>query len=237
LYRDTTITTALSYSDINRLYNDEIGEWRGIRFCRSNLVPFWTGIATITPSPVASGGTFAAGNYKVQVTGSDTQNQYESQIYQLSGAIAVVLNGSITITTPSTPGFTYNVYVSAAGGASATNLALCALGPSYGPFAGQAIQLPPSTVVTLTGVGLAQVPPAAPATGVTVYPTYVIGRGAYGQVMLDDVKFSYLKDADKSDPLNQLRVVGWKTFYGTLIENQNFFARIESASSVSPVFG
>jgi hypothetical protein len=75
--------------------------------------------------------------------------------------------------------------------------------------------------VTITGTGIAQTPPAAPATGLTVYPTFVFGRGAYAQVKLDDVKFTYLKDADKSDPLNQLRVIGWKTFYGTLISNQN----------------
>jgi len=56
-------------------------------------------------------------------------------------------------------------------------------------------------------------------------------------VMLDDVKFTYLKEADKSDPLNQLRVVGWKCFYGTLIQNNQFFMRIESTSQFNPTFG
>jgi hypothetical protein len=65
----------------------------------------------------------------------------------------------------------------------------------------------------------------------------VLGRGSYGQVVLDNVKFSWLSSADKSDPLNQLRVVGWKLFYGTLIENQSFFARIESVSAFSATFG
>ena len=89
----------------------------------------------------------------------------------------------------------------------------------------------------MTQIAANIVPPAAPATGVTVYPSYVFGRGAYGQVTLDDVKFVYLKEADKSDPLNQLRIVGWKCFYGTLIENQNFFMRIESASAFNATFG
>ena len=57
------------------------------------------------------------------------------------------------------------------------------------------------------------------------------------QVMLDNVKFSYLKHADKSDPLNQLRIIGWKLMYGTLIENQLFFARIESTSNLTTAFG
>jgi N4-gp56 family major capsid protein len=238
LYRDTTIVTALSYSDINRLYNYEVGEWRQVRFCQTNMIQSWTGIAAINGTAQAGGGTFAAGNYKVEVTASDTQNQYESQIYQQqAAAVAVALNGSLTVPLPSLPGYTFNVYVTVAGGANVTNLGLCALGPLTGLFQGQATQLPGNQTVTITGVGTAQTPPAAPATGNTVYPTYILGRNAYGQVMLDDVKFSFLKEADKSDPLNQFRVVGWKTFYGMLIENQNFFMRIESASSISATFG
>jgi len=71
---------------------------------------------------------------------------------------------------------------------------------------------------------------------VTVYPCFIFGRGAYGQVKLSDVQFTYLKDPDKSDPLNQLRIVGWKAFYGTLLENVQFFMRIESTSAFSVTF-
>jgi hypothetical protein len=102
---------------------------------------------------------------------------------------------------------------------------------------GQAVQLPPATSVVITGIGLAQTPPAPPASTVTVYPTFIFGRGAYGQVMLRDVKFTYLKDADKSDPLNQLRIVGWSTFYGTLLQNTAFAMRIESTSAFSASYG
>ena len=49
--------------------------------------------------------------------------------------------------------------------------------------------------------------------------------------------FMYLRKPDKSDPLNQLRVIGWKAFYGTLIENNQFFARIESSSAFTSTFG
>ncbi|MDE2000912.1 MAG: N4-gp56 family major capsid protein, partial [Burkholderiales bacterium] len=101
----------------------------------------------------------------------------------------------------------------------------------------QATQIAPGTVAVITGIGVAQTPPAAPATGVTVYPTFIVGRGAYGQVILDDTKFSYIKDADKSDPLNQLRVMGWKMFYGTILLNQQFFMRVESSSAFSTTFG
>jgi N4-gp56 family major capsid protein len=235
---NSTVVTAWSYSDINRIYNYEVGEWGGIRFCLSNMVPTWTGVAAITTPTPTTNGTLATGNYTVQITASDTQNQFESQIYQKSTAIAVVgPNGSLAVVLPTLAGFTFNVYVSAAGSTTLLNLGTTTAGPNIGPQAGQAVQLAGGQTVTITGLGAAQTPPAAPGTGFTVYPTYIIGRGAYGQVMLDDARFTYLKEADKSDPLNQLRVVGWKCFYGTLISNNQFFMRIESLSAFSSTFG
>jgi hypothetical protein len=241
LRQNSQVQTAWSYSDINRLYNFEAGEFNGIRFCESNMVPFWTGFlssaagATYTPG---SAGSLATNTYYVQITGSDTQNQFESQIYAISAAQSVTgPNGSITVVVPSTTGYTYNVYISTSATMASATLGTTVSGPTVGPLAGQAVQLAPSSTVVITAAGTAQQPPAAPANGITVYPTYIIGRGAYGQVMLDDVKFTYLKEADKSDPLNQLRVVGWKTFYGTLIENNQFFMRIESVSAFSATFG
>ena len=236
LRENSQINTAWSYSDINRLYNYEIGEWSGVRFCLSNLVPSFTGVAVITATATA-GGTFAAGTYAVQITASDTQNQYESRVYQVQTGLVLTANQAIQVVLPALAGYTFNVYVSAAGSTTPVNLGLSTAGPTTGPMQGQATQLAPGTTVTITGPGAAQVPPAAPATGVTVYPTFIFGRGAYGQVVLDDVKFSYLKDADKSDPINQLRIVGWKAMYGTLISNQQFAMRIESTSAFNLNFG
>jgi hypothetical protein len=241
LRQNSQVQTAWSYSDINRLYNFEAGEFNGIRFCESNMVPFWTGFTNSAAGlaySTGSAGSLATNTYYVQVTGSDTQNQFESQIYAISGAQSVTgPNGSIQVTVPSTTGYTYSVYISTSSAMASSSLGTTTSGPVVGPLAGQAVQLAPASTVIITGTGTAQQPPAAPANGVTAYPTYIIGRGAYGQVMLDDVKFTYLKDADKSDPLNQLRVVGWKCFYGTLIENVSFFMRIESVSAFSATFG
>ena len=47
----------------------------------------------------------------------------------------------------------------------------------------------------------------------------------------------WLDERDKSDPLNQRAIVGWKGYYGTLITNQNFLAAIESTSAFSTTFG
>jgi len=239
LREDTKVQTAWSYSDINRLYNNELGEWGGIRFTRSNMIPTVTGAATVSASPVTSGGALADDTYYVKVTEVDPITQYESIVHQVSGG--VVLSGgsgagSITLTAPTTTGGkTCNVYVSAA--TTTLTLGKSVLGPTTGPMAGQAMQIPSGSSVVITDLGVAQTPPAAPATGVTSIPTFIFGRNAYGIVMLDDVKFIYLGKADKVDPLNQLRKAGWKAMYGTIILNQNFFGRIESTTAFSTAFG
>ena len=237
LRENQPIQYAWSHSDINRLYNFEAGEWSGIRFCWSNMVPSFTGVALVTGTAGTAGSLAGAPtNYFVLVTASDVQNQYESQIYQVSGAISVTgPNGSISVTLPTLAGFTFNVYVGLT--TSPTNLGTTVAGPTSGPMAGQATQLAGGQTVIITNLGVVQVPPAPVATGLTVYPNFIFGRGAYGQIVLSDVEFSYLDKADKSDVLNQLRVVGWKAFYGTIIQNNNFFMRIESVSSFTSAFG
>jgi len=233
--QNSTFVLASSYSAINKLYNFEIGEWSGIRFCKSNMVPTYTGAAAIAGT-AGTAGALATGTYYVTVTASDTQNQYESRIYQVSAGVAVTgPNGSISVTLPALPGFTYNVYVGTT--TSPANLGTSVSGPTVGPMTGQATQLAPGQTVVITGLGVAQTPPAAPATGVTVFPTFIFGRGAYGQVVLKNAEFSYLTGADKSDPLNQVRVTGWKCFYGTLLSNVTFMARIESVSAFTATFG
>ena len=231
LRNDSTVKTAWQYSDVNKLYNGEIGEWGGMTFCKTNLVPSWVGVAQVNGT-AGSSGSLATGTYYVQVTGSDNQNQYESRIYQVSASVSVTgPTGSISVTLPSTAGFTYSVYIGTT--TSPANLALSSAGPSSGSLQGQATQMTGGQTVVITGTGVAQTPPAAPATGVSVYPTYVLGRGAFGQIVLDGAKWNVLKDADKSDPLNQLRVYGYKIFYGTIILNNQFFARIESSASTN----
>ena len=238
---NSVVVTAWSFSDLNRLYNAELGELDGIRCCASNMVPTFVGVAQVN-GVAGTSGSLPTATYTIQVTGSDTQNQYESRIYQLSTNISVTgPTGSISVTLPATAqaggNFTYSVYVGVGAGAAVTQLGVCSSGPVSGPLAGQAVQLAGGSPVIITGLGLYALPPAAPATGITVYPTFIFGRGAYAQVKLDGITTTFLKDADKSDPLNQQRIVGWKCMYGTLIKNQNFFMRTESTSAFNSTFG
>lgn len=243
---NATVQAAWSRSDINRLYNNEIGVWSAMRFTRSNMVPSFIGVTAATGTPNTNNGSYAAsttggalatGSYYLQIVGAVAQNGYEQRIGITSGAISVTgPTGSVAVTTPNVAGYTWNIYIDT-NSTGPVHLGAGAGGPNSGPLAGQLVQIPSNTTVSVTSIGTARVPPAAPAAGVTVYPTFIFGKNAYGQVMLDDPKFSYLSTADKSDPLNQLRVVGWKCMYGTILLNQNFFMRIESSSAFSASFG
>src|SRR5215472_16036080 len=116
------------------------------------MSPSFTGFAT-TGSPTAgTAGMLATGSYYVQVTGSDTQNQYESRIYAVSATISVTgPTGSISLTTPNVAGFTFNVYIGTT--TSPTNLGTCPqFGPTSGAMAGQAVQLPANTLVVIPNV-------------------------------------------------------------------------------------
>ena len=229
---NSSVNTAWSFSDVNRLYNNDLGDYGGVRYCKSNMVPFWTGVAQVNGT-AGSAGSMATGTYYIQLTASPAQTSVEQMIYQVSTSASVTgPNGSISVTLPNLPNYTFSVYIGTS--TSPTNLATTVAGPTTGPMAGQATQLAPNQTIVLTNVGAAQTPPAAPTTGVTVFPTIFIGKHSYGQVILENNEYHYLTGADKSDPLNQTRVVSWKVFYGSIILNQAFLARIESASAFSP---
>ncbi len=233
LRNNPLVVQTWQYSDHNRLYINEMGYWSGITFCESNMVPNWFGIAQVNG---ANGvGSLGTATYTIQVTGWDNQNFYESQIYQVSADISVT-TGGITVTVPSTTGFTYAVYVGVGSGAAPNRLGLSTSGPTTGPYAGQAIQIPPGTAVTITGLGLVQIPPAAPTSGVTVWPTFVFGMNAFATLKLDGVSWNRLTDADKSDPHNQLRSIGWKVMEGWVILDQRFMARLETTASNTGAF-
>ena len=110
LRQNTTIATAWSYSDLNRLYNNDLGEWGGARFCKTNMMPFWTGVATVgAGTPATTGGALAAGSYYLQVTASPVQTSVEQKIYQ--GATVTTVGGSgagsISITLPTLAGICF----------------------------------------------------------------------------------------------------------------------------------
>jgi N4-gp56 family major capsid protein len=231
------VNTAWAFSDVNRLYNNDLGAYGGVRYCQSNMVPWWVGVADpASNTPAGTGGALlgALAGYYIQITGMPALTSVEQRIYQVSALVTIpggggVTTGSISVVIPTLTGYVFNVYIGTT--TSPANLGLTTSGPTTGSMAGQATQLASGATVVITGIGAAQTPPAAPATGVSVYPTIFIGQHSYGQVILENPEFHYLTGADKSDPMNQTRVVSWKVFYGSIILNQAFLVRCESSSA------
>ena len=89
LRQNSTIVNAWSYSDISKLYINEIGYWAGIHFTKSNMVPHWLGAAAVNGGTATTGGSLVSATaYTIVVTATDALNLYgEVVIYQHDTAI------------------------------------------------------------------------------------------------------------------------------------------------------
>lgn len=107
-------------------------------------------------------GSLETGVYNVLVTATDNVTGKEIRRFKVSGDVKVTgPTGSIAVRTPDATGYTYNLYTGMTSVKDGpVNLAACAIGPKDGPLAGMASGIAPATDVTITGVGMAQVPPA-----------------------------------------------------------------------------
>jgi N4-gp56 family major capsid protein len=84
---------------------------------------------------------------------------------------------------------------------------------------------PGSTVLSTSG------------TQADVYPVVYVGKDAYGHVALKGAEaitptIINPGQVDKSDPLGQKGIVGWKTYHKSFIANQAWMCRLECAASV-----
>jgi N4-gp56 family major capsid protein len=74
-------------------------------------------------------------------------------------------------------------------------------------------------------------------TQADVYPVVYVGKDAYGHVALkgaEAISPTIINpgQVDKSDPLGQKGIVGWKTYHKSFIANQAWMCRLEVAASV-----
>jgi N4-gp56 family major capsid protein len=220
LSKDSTFQTAASYANIMVLQNGEAGTWMGARWMTSNLLPTLSLLGAVTTASSATAGSLAVStSYYVKVTAVDNALGFE----QLATAIATQATAggqtSINVTMPATTGYTYNVYI----GASNSNSALY-LASSY-----QA----PGAVINIGAVpSSGSNPPVTPAAGVAVHFSWILGKEAFAVPELMSLTTALTpKGASDSDPLAQRRKASWKVMFKSVICNDAFLARIESASA------
>lgn len=213
---DTTFTNAASYSNIVALQNGEAGKWLGVRWMVSNAIPTISRLAdVVTASSATAGSLAAATTYYVKVTAIDNSTGFEVASTQEQSQATAAGQTSLNITMPATTGRTYNIYLGAASG----NTPLQSTGNAA------------SAVVNVGAVGTGAQPPAHPAVGVEVHFSWIFGKEAFAVPELMSLQ-TYLtkKEASDSDPLAQRRKAGWKVMFKAVICNENYLARIESAS-------
>jgi N4-gp56 family major capsid protein len=236
---DPDFIDAKKYADAKRIWEGEIGTFLGVRFVRSNSIPTFTSRAAAVGTPTDNGGTLPTNNdYRVMVTGIDDTFGYEKLIFQASN-VEVVGAGNdnhISLVIPSVAGYTrFNMYMSVGtAGATAAGDTMYLQNASGTVVAGTYLL----GYATESGSNYTQktsgaVGPAELAlAGSKVHTSFFIGKEAFTVVDLQNLQSTLTpNEASDSDPLKQRRKAGWKVMFKAVINNNDFFARLESESA------
>lgn len=212
--KDSTFQAAGQYSNIKVLQNGEIGRWMGVRWMRSNHIPTLTGAASVAAAS-ATGGSLASANYFYAVEYIDNNTGFAVQASQ-AASVAVGASGRLTLTTPTSTSYKYNVYI----GTSATVL--------Y-----KALSLEDAaSAVSISATSSSGLLGSIPASGKIVHFSWVFGKEAFTVVDLQKLQtFLTPNQASDSDPLAQRRKAGWKLMFKAVINNENFLERMETLSA------
>ena len=234
------------YSNARALEMTEVGMWAGFRWVETNFNPVYkllggttaavaTGNAFGTDTPVVtavgSGGSLTqAATYYYKVTRESADDGFEDEISVEHTTAATAGGGndkSMTFNFSSlTAGYRYNLYFGSSTGDA--NLKLHTANIEVGTTVtvtavpGSSVT-PPTSLGTLASLGVA--PPSA------VHPIYFIGAAALGWTGFYKPKFLRTQGAQKSDPLDQKRTVGYKFFGKAVIKDQSRLVRAEVASA------
>lgn len=220
---DATFVLAAQYGNQKKLYNNEVGTWKGVRWLRSNSFPAIQLLTGASGAGSATAGSLSASttyNFKLAVV--DALTGFETYMSATFNGATGMGQSSVDITVPALPAgataaSTFKLYAGSNGG----TLYLAASGIAASSTFNQG-SIP-------TSGSVAQ---AAPPSGVPVHLSFVFGLQSVACVELNRVQ-AYLTPAvpSDSDPLVQRRKCGWKTDFKTVITNDKFLARLEHATT------
>jgi N4-gp56 family major capsid protein len=218
LLEDGNFQMAAEFSNIRALQNGEAGQWMGVRWMVSNLLPTVQRLAdVVTAGAVIGGGTLAAATtYYIKVVAIDNDLGFEVAATQEQTQVTGGGDNAVQVTMPAAIGRTYDLYFGAAVGVT--------------PLHSQ--DNAPSAVVDVLAVPTGtEVPIAHPAVGVEVHFMWVMGQEAFAVPELQTLRtFITPAQASDSDPLVQRRKLGWKVMFKPVITNELYLERIEVAS-------
>ena len=229
---DATFQTASSFSQINNLKFGYLGPWMGIDWVEGNFLPMYVGVDAATTAAITTtkakytagtSGSLAAANYQIKVVAREVSTDYERRLSVQTGNIAVAASGSLAVQFPSSTNYVYDLYMTQGGGTVAYKVA--------------SRQLASSTyTVTTAPTGAEAVAPVSPALGVSVYPGFVCGKGAFGCVTLNGMSlqtFLTPGGASDSDPIAQRRKAGAKFMMQYFVLDPSWIERFETSSALA----
>ena len=223
LTNSSVFIAAAQYSSIKTLMNDEVGEWKGVRWVRSNVLPSIGLVTGGSAATSATGGSLAvATTYDFKLAVVNYNTGYEDFISAKFSGTTGGAATSMDVTVPALPaGFVAGSYFRLYAGAS--NGTLFKLADNIAASSVYNVKTIPTSGI---------VAQANPPSGVRVHFAFVIGKGAVACVELNKMH-AYLTPAvpSDSDPLVQRRKVGWKCDFKAVITNQDFLARLEHATT------
>ena len=231
---DSTFQQASNFSRVMKLEYGYLGPWMGADWVSGNFLPVFVGVeaattaaATVTKAQftVGTSGSLGTGNFQLQVVGRELVSDYERRLSVQSANISVTSPGSIAVTLPSSVNYSYDIYLTQIGATV--------------PFQVASRQAASSTFTIITApAGTETIAPTAPANGVSVFPGFVLGRGALGTTVLNGMSlqtFLTPKGPSDSDPLSQRRKVGAKYMRKSWIVDNDFLERFETSSDIGAI--
>jgi N4-gp56 family major capsid protein len=209
---------------VEKVEKGTVGAWLGFQLIRTNFIPRFTRITTVSSANLASdtGGSLtpATTYYFKAVRRSTTRGFAEEMTVEFN--LATGAGGTrLVFTAPSTANYAYDLYAGSATGDS--NLRLHTQG------------IPAGGIVNVDSIPTTgDTAPTTPASGVTVHPIYMVGKEAANWVKASPLTQKGVVTGDKasdSDPLMQRRKVGSKYMAKAGIRRQDAVLIVELASN------
>jgi N4-gp56 family major capsid protein len=236
---DPDFIDAKKYADAKRIWEGEIGTFLGCRFVRSNSVPTLTSRAAATATATDNGGTLTTNYYvRTMVTGIDDTFGYEKLIFQaeVDQVVGAGNDNHISLVVPTVSGYSkFNMYMSAESASTVAQGATMYLQNASGTVAagtyllGYATESGNNYTAKTSGT---TAPAEMNSASAKVHTSFFIGKEAYTVVDLQNLQSTLTpNEATDSDPLKQRRKAGWKVMFKAVINNNDFFARLESESA------
>lgn len=206
------------YQNAKRTYNGEVGDYLGLRIVETNFIPKFSRLGNKTAAASAgsnaggiTGLTLAIGagslsnaTYYWKVTRKDLTRGFEEAISIEHSTATGAGSSSLSFTLPSTAGYVYNIYLGSSSGDA--NLKLAVENAAAGSV-NNITAVPGSTVTPPPSNRVAGNDATDPDN---IHPMYIIGAEALAWVGLQQLRTSVVSGADKSDPLDQTTVIGYK---------------------------